>query len=101
MAEVARLEDRPLHPKTALQRARVLWERGEVIVLGHAQERMRQRGLTMIDLEHLILRSGRMYPTSKTLWAWRYKIEGRTAEKRNTAFILELTGKLVVVTALR
>ena len=89
---------KPLASRSAIARARELWCRGEVFISPHALERMRERCVTAVELEHVILRSGRIVESSHPGRAWRYVIEGRTTEARDIRCVVELEERLVVVT---
>jgi len=60
---------------------------------------MAKRDITMLDIEHIVLRTGQITDTSKPGRNWRYVLEGKTVEERKLRVVLELNGRLVVITA--
>lgn len=100
MGGVTRLEDRPFSYRRALERIRVLWEAGAVTFTRHAETRMQQRGLTMLDVEHLIRRGGHVTEHSKPGTLWRYKMEGKTIEHKRMSCVVEMNGTLIIITVI-
>lgn len=99
MGKVRRLEDRPLSPRRAMERIRTLWKGGLVEVLPHAQTRMRQRRIAMLDIEHVI-RQGHVVENSKPGQLWRYKVAGTSVDGERLACVVEIDGNLIIVTVL-
>lgn len=101
MADVRSFANRPLSNRNATLRIRSFWKDGEVTFVPHAVTAMEQRGISMLDIEHVVLRTGHVTDSSRPGQHWRYVLEGRTAEGRKLRVVLELNGRLVIVTAVR
>ena len=99
MGDVPAIRIGPLGPKKALERMRGLLESGEVVFLRHAVVRMTQRGISSQDVEFLVMKSGQVAAgkTSMPGNDWRYVLEGRDIDGRRLRGIMELNGKLLVV----
>jgi hypothetical protein len=91
------MNDRPLPPGLAIVRIRQLWAKGEVTWTHHAEARLAQRGLDVLDVAHC-LRYGRVTETSHPGRRWRYSVEGTTVERRRMRCVVEIVGSLVIVT---
>lgn len=98
MGDVVPMSDRPLSEKHAIQRIRVLWAEGEVVPLYHAEARMRKRSIDILDVAHVITRTGRVVEVSKPGQLWRYTLEGKSVEGRKLCVIVEMNGRLLIVT---
>jgi hypothetical protein len=61
--------------------------------------RMDERGVDTNDLDHLI-RYGRITEHSRPMFLWRYKIEGRSADGCRMACVVEVDGRLIIVTVI-
>lgn len=102
MGELVELAGRPLRAGPALRRARDLWKSGDTVFLSHAMSRMQTRRISAQDVEYLITRSGRVIeaetnrpgPTDN----WRYAIDGKDVDGRKLRAIVEMHGKLLIVT---
>lgn len=90
--------DNPLSLKQAKKLILEIIENGEVIYSRpHALERMRERGITMVDCIN-ILRAGRMSEPVFENGSWRYRIETNAM----AAVITFLsTTELLVITVIR
>lgn len=88
--------ERPLSNEAAAKRIRTLWREGRVTWLPHAEDRLAQRGFTMLDVEHLV-RYGRVVEHSRPGNLWRYKIKGRTVEEKTASVVFEPEGDLLTV----
>ena len=88
--------DGPLSYAQATQRIKKLWTQGQVTPTPYAGERMRQRRLTMLDVE-AIMKTGWVVEHSKPSNHWRYTVVGKLVDGRRAQFIAELHGALVVV----
>ena len=87
----------PQDRKRALKRIRRLWNEGSVEILQHAQDRMAERSLDIHDI-HQIIEHGQITQISRPHDLWRYKISGRSVENKRAACIVEINGRLVIVT---
>jgi hypothetical protein len=87
---------RPFSNEAAAKRIRTLWREGSVTWLPHAEERLFERGLNILDVEHLV-RYGRVVENSRPGGVWRYKIKGRTVEGKTASAVFEPNGDLLTV----
>lgn len=92
---------RPLSPSVAIRRVRTLWNKGEVKWTRHAERRLQERNLDLLDVENTILR-GYITETSKPGpdGCWRYKVVGTTVNKEPMSCIVEMEGKLIIITVI-
>ena len=88
----------PGNYRRAHQRIRALWEEREVI--NHAKRRMQERGFDMTYIEHAI-RSGRVTDHSKPHAWWRYVLDVRSVDGRPMRVVVEIDGRLIIVTVVR
>ncbi len=74
----------------------------EYVMSIHAEEEMDDDGLTIFDMEHVLL-NGEIVERQKDRQTgeWKYLVEGRThgSEVAIVVTKLSLTGKLVIITA--
>ena len=98
MGEVIPLHD-PQDLRRVLQRIRKLWADGEVVILPHAQTRMRERGIDTPDIQHVI-RYGQIIKICRPKILWRYTLQGKSVEGRRIACVIEITGRLLIVTVI-
>jgi hypothetical protein len=99
VGKVKRLEDRPLSSRRAMERIRTLWKDGKVEILPHAQTRMRERKIDMLDIQYVV-RYGRVIEYSKPGQLWRYTVEGTSVDGEHVACVVEINGNLIVVTVI-
>lgn len=94
--------EKSLNDATALKRARELWAKGKYTWYRHAWERMRQRQITTDDVG-MVLDTGRIVSRSRTTQGlWRYKITGKTVERRQGSVVVEMVGaQMRLVTVMR
>ena len=73
----------------------------EYVMSVHAEEEMDDDGLTIFDIEHVLL-NGEIVERQKDYQTgeWKYLVEGRTLGSEVTIVVtkLSLTGKLVIIT---
>ena len=79
MKKEDRLPDRPLSPRHAIERIRLLERDVELVLTRHARQRMAQRKLSRRDIRHC-LKYGRVVEHSKPFRLWRYKVDGSTID---------------------
>jgi len=91
--------DDPLNYRQVIRRIRRLLEDGYFEVRGHAQQQMRKRKLDLLDIQHII-RYGSIEEHSKPDRLWRYKIVGTSVERRKAACVVEVNGRIIVVTVM-
>ena len=80
-----------------MQRIRTLWNEGRVVIVPHAGRRLKERGLDVLDLEHII-RFGRVTEHSRPATRWRYRVDGRAVDGTPGTCVVEVDGTLIVVT---
>ncbi len=99
--KVSEIHDRPLHFSSAMARIRTLWTEGSLLVLPHAQQRMRERDMTTDHIGQVI-RSGRVTESRKPDPGrnWRYRVQGHTKDGVKVTCIVELTDKLILITVI-
>jgi len=98
-AEVKPLPDRPLSSPRAMERIRLLWRENFVVILPHAQRRMLERKIDMLDIEHMI-QNGSVVEHSKPGQYWRYVVKGRSVDGDQMQCVTEINGQLIVVTVI-
>lgn len=98
-AEIKQFWDRPLTPQRAIGRIRLLWKENFVVILSHAQKRMRERQVDMVDIGHVI-HLGRVIESSKPGECWRYTVEGRSVDGTQMQCVVEINGQLIIVTVI-
>jgi len=96
MGKIVQVND-PYDKARVLQRIKKLLLEGEVQILFHAQEKMRIRQLDMSDVQH-VLRYGMITEITSAAERWRYRIEGKTVDGKRAACVVEINGRLLVVT---
>ena len=96
MAKIAQMND-PYDKTRVLQRIKKLLLEGEVQILFHAQEKMRIRHLDMSDVQH-VLRYGMITEIIPAGERWRYRIEGKTVDGKRAGCVVEINGRMLVVT---
>jgi hypothetical protein len=89
----------PSNYKIVGQRIRRIADNGDLQILPHAQQRMRERKLETIDILYL-LRHGVVVNHTRAKGAWRWKINGTTVDRRRATCIVEIDGSLIVVTVI-
>ena len=84
-----------------LRRMQALVRAGEYVVTHHGHEEMEADGLTVYDVEHVLL-SGRIVERQRDLRTheWKYIVEGETAAGDAAVVLGKIgpTSKLVVLT---
>jgi hypothetical protein len=96
MGEVVALYD-PQDRSRAVKKIRRLWNEGSVEILQHAKERMAERDLDIHDVQN-ILQYGQITEISHPHAHWRYTITGRSIENNRAKCIVEINGRLIIVT---
>jgi hypothetical protein len=96
MGKIAQMNG-PYDKNRTLQRIKKLLLEGEVQILFHAQEKMRVRRLDMLDVQH-VLRYGMITEITSVGERWRYRIEGKTVDGRRAGCVVEINGRMLVVT---
>lgn len=101
MGDVIPFGDRPLTPQRAMERIKTLWQEGQVEIQPHAGQQMRARRLEITDVEHII-RYGRVVEHSRPRpgGPWRYKVEGSAVDGGWAACVVELVGRLLIITVI-
>jgi len=82
------------------RRIKSLWQKGVVEIRPHAVRQMEERKLDTNDLERLI-KYGQIVEHSKPGELWRFVINGTTTDNVRAACVVELNGRLIVVTVMR
>ena len=100
MSEIDRLPDRHLSPRRAIERIRQLERDVGIVLTGHARQRMAQRKLSRRDIRHC-LKYGRVIEHSKPSRLWRYKVQGSTIDGESMSCVVEINGKLILITVIR
>ena len=93
------MDDRPLSPRLAKETIRRLWAEGAVTWTHHAQVRLVDRNLGMLDVAHC-LRYARVTATSHPGRVWRYAVDGTTVDRRRMRCVVEIVGNLIIVTVI-
>jgi len=60
---------------------------------------MQRCGINTLDLQHLI-RYGRVAEHSQPAERWRYRVDGTTVEGVRAACVVEIDGRLVIITVI-
>ena len=91
--------DRPLNYRVAQRAIHDLWKNGEVVWSHHATLRMRERGLTDLDVGHMLL-NGRVVEHRGSFRGWRYTVAGRTVEGDSASCSVAIEGRLIIITVI-
>lgn len=97
MGEEIPLSD-PMNRRRVLERIKWLWNHGEFKIIGHAIDEMLKDRIETPDLENMI-RYGQITEITQPRELWRYRIEGTTVDRRRAACVVEVNGRVVVITA--
>ena len=100
MKKAVRFLDRPLSPRQAIERILLLERDVGIVLTGHARQRMAQRKLSRRDIRQC-LKYGRVVEHSKPFRLWRYKVEGSTIDGDPMSCVVEINGKLILITVIR
>ena len=100
MKKEGRIPDRPLSPRQAVERIRRLERDVGIVFTSHARQRLVQRKLSRRDIRHC-LKYGRVVEHSKPSRLWRYKVRGSTVDGEPMSCVVEINGKLVLITVIR
>ena len=100
MKKEGRIPDRPLSPRRAIERIRLLERDAGIVLTSHARQRLMQRKLSRRDIRHC-LKYGRVVEHSKPFQLWRYKVDGPTIDGEPMSCVVEINGKLVLITVIR
>ena len=95
MGNVVPLVD-PQDYKRVHQRIKRLWREGNYEPLPHAQERMQQRSIDILDIQNVLL-YGRVTEHSLPGEQWRYTVQGLSVEGIRLACVVEINGSLTLV----
>ena len=98
MADILRIHNPGNYPMT-MARIKKLWRDGEVKITGHAQQRMTQRQIDMLDIQNCIL-LGRIIGHSKPGPNWRYEVAGKAVDGDSMKCVVEINGRLIVITVM-
>jgi hypothetical protein len=96
MGEIIALYD-PQDRSRALKKIRKLWNEGTVEILKHAQDRMSERDLDVHDIANII-QHGRITEITHPHVRWRYAITGKTIENKRAKCVIEINGRLIIIT---
>ena len=100
MRKTVRLPDQPLSPRRAIERIRLLERDIGIVLTRHARQRLVQRKLSRRDIRHC-LKYGRVVEHSKPSRLWRYKVRGSTVDGEPMSCVVEINGKLILITVIR
>lgn len=92
--------DRPLSPRRAIERIRLLERDVGLVLTRHVRNRMAQRKLSLRDIRHC-LNYGRVVEHSKPFQLWRYKVDGSTIDGDPMSCVVEVNGKVILITVIR
>jgi Domain of unknown function (DUF4258) len=85
--------------KAGLRTIRDLWRTGEVVWTHHAIQRLKERGLTDLDVGNVIL-NGRVTQHRRSMEGWKYTVEGKTIEDEDAACSVAIKGRLIIITVI-
>jgi len=100
MKKEGRIPDRPLSPRRAIERIRLLERDVGIVLTRHVRQRMAQRKLSLRDIRHC-LKYGRVVEHSKPFQLWRYKVDGSTIDGDPMSCVVEVNGKVILITVIR
>jgi hypothetical protein len=98
MGEVVPIQDGPLPQRRAKAMIQRLWNEGMVTWRDHFEQELLNDGLQMTDVEYGI-RYGHVIDHSRPRNNWRYTLEVTLLDGRRAAFVAEISGMLVMITA--
>ena len=61
---------------------------------------MQQRGITLIDIGHVVKGTGMVIDSSRARMNWRYIVEGQTADRKLLRVVVEIEDDLIIITVL-
>ena len=97
MAKLLPLDsERSFNNRTATKRIRLLWEEGNYVLSGHAEERMEQRDFSDGDVAFLIANYA-VKSRRKQDGLWRSKISGRSVDGEPMAAVFEIDGNFMTL----
>jgi hypothetical protein len=84
-----------------MERIRRLWREGDLEWTAHAEARLLERGLDLLDVENII-KYGRVVGNSRPDpgRGWRYEVSGTTVDHKRARCVMEPGKKLVIVTVI-
>ena len=88
----------PADYRAASRRTKELLEKGQIRIKQPAQDRMKESGLDMQDVTH-VLRYGTVVEHSHPHENWRYAVDGRAVDGDRVRCVVEIDGELILVTA--
>ncbi len=99
------MTQKKLSPEEAHQRAITLWKRGVAIPLQHFQRRMRERNVTMNDVQHLLINGepSRNVNFDEDRLNYRYMVKGTDVEQEPLALVYsfdEILSDLYLITVM-
>lgn len=86
--------------RIAIRRIRHLWEEGRVSWGDHVRERMEQRRLDMLDIQHTI-RYGFIEENHVERNTVRYVVKGTAVDGRSLRCVVIVLGSLIFITVMR
>ncbi len=98
MGEVVSIDD-PSNYEVVSLRLRKLLSHGDYEIKPHARQRMRERGYLIGDIEY-VLRFGIIVSHVFKNGALRWKVRGKTVERKSATCVIEMDGALIVVTVI-
>ena len=98
MIEGVPLED-PADYKKAIARIKRLWNEGYVTWTTHAQQRMIERKIDILDIRKVI-RYGQIVEHSCPGRLWRYRIDGSAVDGKRIGCVVEIDGQLIIITVI-
>lgn len=99
MANIANVNE--LDSAAVIDRIQALWKEGKFLPRTHAQQRMRERNIS-VDAIGQVLCSGQVvdWHHPGPMSGWRYNVQGKTNDGLRLSCIVELRRHLVLVTVM-
>ena len=95
MGQVVPFSD-PANYVLASRRIRKLWNEVRVEIKPHAQKRMKNRDLDILDIQYAI-RYGRIVSHSQPENLWRYNVQGKLLDGRRISCIVEIDTSFLII----
>jgi hypothetical protein len=80
------------------RRIKRLLAEGEIQIHPHAQKRMRERNILTPDILN-VLKYGTITEITPSGSCWRYRLEEKTVEQKSLGCVVEINGRMLIVTA--
>jgi len=96
MSQVVPFHD-PENYRSVMIRIKQLWEKGNVIITFHARERMAERSIDILDIQHII-KYGRVVGHIIEKRRWKYELTNKLTDGRKASCVVVLEARAIIIT---